>query len=332
METKQRIEFIDLAKGVCISLVVLHHCHILIPGLQFIRMPLYYILSGIFFKQYDGLGDFALRKTNKILIPFLFFYIISFVGYSFILHYFPHIRINGLEDSLNFLDPWYSRLTVNYPLWFLLSLFSTSILFYWVQSITKRLDLQFLITILFAALGYYITHIQEATLPLFFDNTFRFSPFFALGYMLKRTPILYPTIYKKYNPPFVVCGFTLFFLLANISLSDSLEYIFSYGLSFIGVISLLFLCKNIKHLPFLSYFGRYSIIILCTHFPIMAFMRVILVRFMDLELIGSKILLFLLILFMEFFVIKFSLKYLGYFTAQKDLIPLSSKSEETTLV
>lgn len=34
METeKKRIQFIDLAKGVCITLVVLHHCHIETPYL-----------------------------------------------------------------------------------------------------------------------------------------------------------------------------------------------------------------------------------------------------------------------------------------------------------
>ena len=44
---KQRIEFIDLAKGLCISLVVLFHIHSFETttetALRFFRMPLYYI-------------------------------------------------------------------------------------------------------------------------------------------------------------------------------------------------------------------------------------------------------------------------------------------------
>lgn len=52
----QRIDFIDLAKGVCIFLVVIGHCGvpINIPGFEIVRMPLYFILSGLFFKDYGG--------------------------------------------------------------------------------------------------------------------------------------------------------------------------------------------------------------------------------------------------------------------------------------
>ena len=40
---KKRIEFIDLAKGVCILMVVMGHCGfpIDIPGWEIVRMPLY---------------------------------------------------------------------------------------------------------------------------------------------------------------------------------------------------------------------------------------------------------------------------------------------------
>lgn len=60
---KQRIEYIDLAKGLCISLVVLYHIHCFETttetALQFFRMPLYYFLSGIFFKEYGNLALFS---------------------------------------------------------------------------------------------------------------------------------------------------------------------------------------------------------------------------------------------------------------------------------
>lgn len=76
METRhKRIEFIDLAKGVCIIMVVMGHCGcpLEIPGWTIVRMPLYFILSGLFFKDYGGWTNFLIKKVNKILIPFLFF-------------------------------------------------------------------------------------------------------------------------------------------------------------------------------------------------------------------------------------------------------------------
>lgn len=53
---KKRIDFIDTAKGVCIILVVLGHSGIPIDfvGMNSMRMPLYFILSGLFFKDYGG--------------------------------------------------------------------------------------------------------------------------------------------------------------------------------------------------------------------------------------------------------------------------------------
>ena len=47
---KKRIEFIDLAKGVCILLIILGHCGVAVdyPGLTAMRTPLYLTLAGLF--------------------------------------------------------------------------------------------------------------------------------------------------------------------------------------------------------------------------------------------------------------------------------------------
>ena len=74
-----RIEYIDMAKGFCILLVVFAHIH---PDLtryawgvffDSFRMPLYFFLSGIFFKRYSGIGEFCLKKINNLIVPLLFF-------------------------------------------------------------------------------------------------------------------------------------------------------------------------------------------------------------------------------------------------------------------
>ncbi|MBR5149733.1 MAG: acyltransferase family protein, partial [Bacteroidaceae bacterium] len=71
----KRIEFIDLAKGICILLIIMGHTGIQvdITGITAMRTPLYFALSGLFFKDYGGFLPLLVRKTNKILIPFLFF-------------------------------------------------------------------------------------------------------------------------------------------------------------------------------------------------------------------------------------------------------------------
>ena len=81
----ERIDFVDLTKGICIILVVMSHIGGAFDQLDYnsmlscFRMPLYFFISGIFFKSYEGLFGFVIRKINKLIIPFLFFYISSFL-------------------------------------------------------------------------------------------------------------------------------------------------------------------------------------------------------------------------------------------------------------
>ena len=122
METKKRIEFIDLAKGVCILLVIMMHTDVNVdfPGLRGMRMPLYFILSGLFFKDYGGFLNLLVKKANKILIPFLFFYLASYSIFYLIGWLSPDIiksKATGISDLFT------QRQLFNGPIWFLLALF-----------------------------------------------------------------------------------------------------------------------------------------------------------------------------------------------------------------
>ena len=84
ISNKKRIEYIDLAKGICIIMVVLFHLAkyydstlLINRFFKLIRMPLYFFLSGFFFKTYEGFSDFLKRKSNKLLIPFVFWYLFT---------------------------------------------------------------------------------------------------------------------------------------------------------------------------------------------------------------------------------------------------------------
>lgn len=91
MDNKLRIEFIDLAKGFCIFILVYHH--IMTGGhgsfkfhsetllmidryLSVFREPLFFFCSGLFFSTYDSFKIFAVKKINKLLVPFFSFYML----------------------------------------------------------------------------------------------------------------------------------------------------------------------------------------------------------------------------------------------------------------
>lgn len=58
METKNRIEFVDLAKGISILLVVMNHIGVpeYIPGLYAAKVPIFFVLSGLFFLKQVNRG------------------------------------------------------------------------------------------------------------------------------------------------------------------------------------------------------------------------------------------------------------------------------------
>ena len=68
-----RIPFIDTAKGLCIMLVVLYHINTYydIPEIGIVasfHMPLFFLLSGCFYKSYGSFKLFCTKKTNNKFI------------------------------------------------------------------------------------------------------------------------------------------------------------------------------------------------------------------------------------------------------------------------
>ncbi len=125
-------------------------------------------------------------------------------------------------------------------------------------------------------------------LPCYIDSAMSALPFFYCGYLLKKTPLLYPNIYDKYNALWIVLFYGVALCIArwfddpyiHFSTNSIIgNWILGIILSLSDVMAVLFLCKTIKHIPFVSYFGRYSIIPLCTHHLVYLPLKYILIRF-----------------------------------------------------
>lgn len=327
--TKKRIAFIDLAKGICIIMVIVGHCGapISIPGWEIVRMPLYFILSGLFFKDYGGWVKFLIQKTNKILIPFLFFYLLAYIGFYLIQAFTPNLLIT---DARGILDMFNNRQFFNGPIWFLLCLFWCNVIFCTISLYIPNDSIRIILVCLLGTIGWYMGNVQHLFMPLFIDVAFTALPFFAFGYYLKKTEILYPNKYDRYNFLFAILLWGIAFALTKtthfrLSLHyNGLEGWSTYIISITSVLSILFLCKIIKHIPLVSYMGRYSIILLCTHHMIYRPVRVILDR-MGCDGEFQSIAVAVITLFLSTALIPLCIKYIPWFTAQKDLIKLSSK-------
>lgn len=338
LDNKKRIEFIDLAKGFCIILVVLTHVnthfHIKYPlqmELQVFRMPLYFFLSGLFFKQYENIVGFVKRKINKLLIPFAFFYFIGSFLIPNVLHLFGYdvrnASVLGIKSLYTYLIPT-QRDFPNGPIWFLLCLFNVNLIFYCLYLLCKKCNKYHVPALIVCSLcvggfGYYLGT-QRFFLPLYLDTACTSLPFFCFGYVFrKHTSILVPNKLDRFLPIWAIICFAYICLFAiKVSyhynkFDGSIFALYSCGL--LGTLFVIFLSKMLKKLPLVSYWGRYSIIILCTHNLVVQFFAILLKTLpISREWMGILDLTITMLLYM--LIIPFCIKYLPYVTAQKDVI------------
>ncbi|WP_353332461.1 acyltransferase family protein [Bacteroides sedimenti] len=338
---KQRIEYIDLAKGFCILLVILHHIEgpfeqtdinrLLMP----FRMPLYYFLSGFFFHRYAGFVNFTLRKINKLLVPCFFFLFITYLFYSGIW------LINGQYDSIFqipknlLLSLSKDSIYLNTPLWFFVSLFEVSVIFYIITVISERLSIKFggkkaLMAIFCFSSGIlgYEMGIYKIGLPFWLDTSITSIPFYYIGYFLiKETDFLSSNKLDKYIPIILVALGLIVYILADFSNNRTNVYhgnfIPFYLSAFSGTFFVLLLSKLIKKLPIVSVLGQYSGIVLGTHFTLILLLKKYLF-FVNNDWLLTGII-FLIISVVSVPVCRFFLRYFPKFIGQKDLINTESQ-------
>lgn len=326
----RRIEFIDSAKGLCIILVVYHHTQHYVDFLspiddvlQSFRMPLYFTLSGVFFKTYGNIKEFLTKKVNKLLIPFLFYFIFSSILFPLILN---SVSITSEKIEIASIRSLFNEDFFNLPIWFLWCLFITNLMFYLINKIClNNIKVSGTIAFIIGLLGFLLGR-HQINIPLYIDSAFVALPFFYFGHILKKSSFLY-----NYAPPFksfttIVILLTFLLLFAkSINFESnyySTSYISLYACGIAGTIMILLIAKHINNFPFikiLNIIGRYSIIILCTHSIILAVISKIINPFIERPSVTIIADMLVVIIIETLIIIPIFRKYLPYVNAQKDL-------------
>lgn len=289
---KNRIEWIDTIKGICIILVIIYHtCGLPIIG-QFLFggfMGTFFILSGYTAKK-EIISSGIKKKSKRLLIPYFFYGIISilFITSNQIIHgnwEYTLKYIGGLIYSRYSIIPLQSErftedsiILVNSPLWFLTTIFISYIYFYFYINIQQKIfKLLFIFTSFILSV---IANEAKILLPWGIDISF-------ICFLL----LLYGYYYSKYRNKF---HYSLYKKLYLIIIASSLYYILVtynghinlsvriYGNH--GVLSIiLFYCICIieTHIFILitqsmcsiitrtlAIIGKYSLRIMCIHIPL----------------------------------------------------------------
>jgi fucose 4-O-acetylase-like acetyltransferase len=153
-----RVKHIDIARGISITLVALFHSHLaffipqLIEPMALFRMPLFFLLSGIFFTWTDKTSQYFIKKSDILLKPYFSILLLLFIVSIF----------TGEDDLLGQLFGIFygNGSTIKWvPLWYLTHIFIVYcfvfLLFKLTNMSTYSASLKVIILSLFILIGAY---------------------------------------------------------------------------------------------------------------------------------------------------------------------------------
>lgn len=256
----------DLMKGICIVVVIIFHIklpYLYFPYMTLFMLPAFFFCSGMFFQTHNSFKVFLLKKTNTLLVPYLFFSVINILV-TFVF-YLKDIQ-NGWLSAYNA-----SMALHNGPVWFLLCLYFMSIAYYAVCCIARGW-IKTLLVLLLSFVGYLLGQ-NNVNLPLYLDVMLSSIVFYHCGYLFNCKNGLVDA--KAHILVKFICAL-IFFVevallldhipqleLANNDIPMPFYYYILTGVS--GACMVAFFSMLIKRFYVMNYWGRYSIIILCTH-------------------------------------------------------------------
>lgn len=301
--SKSRLAYIDIARGIGILLVVLGHTlaeanyHVQNSTVLFLgqliysfHMPLFFFLSGMFFKPEMRFPDLLKRRFDSVLKPYLF---TIFLVYFVSVFYDKNLGlstaviriIKALYGNSYYIELYWSQL------WFLPALFVTSLFAFGFYAIFKRLPVWALFIGLLLALVVGILTInrfmpfkltflglnQEFNgLPFSLDIVLVLGFFFILGHeAYERVPM------EIFSPLWILIGSSVVLVGLNLidpgmlnlntreydsPLANTLE-------ALAGIIFVLSLSQRIEKWggwasKAFQYYGKISLIVLIFHFPV----------------------------------------------------------------
>lgn len=295
--SKQRLQYMDLAKGVGIILVVIGHSTYasdsVLTWLAGFHMPLFFIISGMLLflgkESERSFKEILIKKGKGILLPYATFSILTIlinsVFYALFMGGFSFDKIiPNIIETVTFYG-----ISV---LWFLPALFLGEILFLAVLKKFKTKGVM-IVGILFGIIVIAGTPVFKANFPIEQNLAFQCIGniitvllrsmagyvFLAIGYLLKR--------FIKDTGIFSIkeAGLGAALLIGQFFLGrwngrvDLHFLVFNHGIIYflgaaMGTLGVVFLCKNISCISikgkvlegrWLAYFGKNSLIIMATH-------------------------------------------------------------------
>lgn len=187
-KTINRIESVDILKGIAILTVVVGHSGFgsyITKYLATFHMQVFFFLSGLLYKpnKYPCFGDFCRRKARTILVPYCFFAVITIVLCTIVSIITRSNPYNFPGCLLGIIWSNRSLFPITGGIWFLQCLFWVELVFWFFESHTSHNAL-YGVMLLFLLLAY-VQSQSNIMLPFAIDSALSAVVFYGIGYFSK---------------------------------------------------------------------------------------------------------------------------------------------------
>ena len=298
--TNHRFDYLDIARGIGILMVV--WAHILVTGwthemIYAFHMPLFFFLSGMLFKRekYNSFYSFLIHRGKRLFVPYIIYSVVTWLFWAS----FRYIRHDEVESYMmpllqTFIAQGSGAFMVhNSALWFIPCLFLTEIMYFFISRLGYIGSI--VASFCLAGLSFLFGHLYGDgywfLLPWNADAALIALPFYAVGNVLIKN-----ISHEKLNKLVaarcditiitVVCLTVIFYFSATLfgecsmgSSSYNCNGIIFMLRAFLGcawIIIISLLLGNITSnfniskviINYLKWAGRKSLDIMCIHIPL----------------------------------------------------------------
>ena len=307
--TKKRLEFIDLAKGLGMLMVIYLHISINYPSdvniyagswwdrfVHSMFMPIFFILSGYFFSAKRPFKEWLVKKVKRLVVPFVVFYLLTYC-LNVVLVTFLGINLKSGFSYSDVFAVFYKDVYPNSAIWFLLALFWASLLLFGIMRLSDKLGVQTIGVLICFGIGVLLDK-TSTNIPLYVDTAFTATIFVFTGYLFKRYSLVerlqaksqgtqYGIMAALFVAGFAICnwGGQGVSMVNNQTGHPAVFYITAVA----GSLSVTAFSHMVVKIPIINYVGQYSMLVLCTHMYLTNAFSKVLMKF-DLPFIASSLL------------------------------------------
>lgn len=274
---QQRIEWIDIAKGLGMLLVIAGHTVSLRYSypLYAFHMPLFFFLSGLVFKdKNEGFWTFVKSRTNTLIKPWAVMLFISFMVCLAIPEWREQLALKPIIADFYTAN---TNTLQNSSLWYLVCFYFVLILFYFLNKVRRTHTIVCLFALLAIAIlwiknGLNILPLPYHRLPFKVDSSLVAIVFFAVAFWNKD--LIFNFIAKNAKMLFIVLFvlFTIALCVANKwSNINSLDFgrikLLYYPIALLGICTICLISQwltssnLLKVKEFLVFYGKNSLLI-----------------------------------------------------------------------